>query len=66
MNLEQAIAETNSPKDFAEVLRQFHDNNHGQPADFVAAMVAMICSGEVVLYLDQDCKLTVKAPYLTN
>jgi hypothetical protein len=36
MNLEQAIAQTNSPKDFAEVLRQFHDSNQGQPADFVA------------------------------
>ena len=56
----------NSPEDCAEVLHQFHDASQGQPADFVEAMVAMICSGEVVLYLDQDRKLTIKAPHLTN
>ena len=66
MTLEQAIAQTNSPEDCAEVLRQFHDANQGQPDDFVEAMVVMICSGEVVLYLDKDGMLTIKAPHLTN
>ena len=66
MTLEQAIAKTNPPEDCAEMLRQFHDSNQGQPDDFVEAMVAMICSGEVVLYLDQPGKLTIKAPHLTN
>ena len=66
MILEQAIARTNPPQDFAEVMRQFHEANHGKPDDFVATMVEMICSGEVVVYLDQDRMLTLKAPHLTN
>jgi hypothetical protein len=66
MILEQAIARTNPPEDCAEVLRQFHEANHGKPDDFVEAMVEMICGGEVVLYLDQARMLTIKAPHLTN
>jgi hypothetical protein len=66
MILEQAIARRNAPEDCAEVLRQFQEANQGKPDDFVEAMAEMICSGEVVLYLDQDRMLTIKAPHLTN
>jgi hypothetical protein len=66
MILEQAIARTNPPQDCAEVLRQFHEANQEKPDDFVEAMVEMICSGEIVLYLDKERMLTIKAPHLTN
>jgi hypothetical protein len=66
MNLEQEIAGTNPPAACAEVLRQFHEANQGKPDDFANAMVEMICKGEVVVYLDQDRMLTIKAPHLTN
>lgn len=66
MILEEAIARTNPPEDRAEVLRQFNEVNAGEPDDFVAAMVDMICSGHVVIYLDRERLLTIKAPHLTN
>ena len=66
MTLEQVIARTNPPEDRAKVLRQFHETNEGKPEDFVEAMTEMICNDEVVVYLDQDRLLTIKAPHLTN
>jgi hypothetical protein len=66
MTLEEAIAKTNPPEDRAEVLRQFNDANAGKPDGYVAAMVDMICYGHVVVYLDRERLLTVKAPHLMN
>lgn len=66
MTLEQTIARTNPPDDCVEVLRQFHEGNVGKPDGFVEAMVDLICSGQVVAYLDEERPLTIKAPHLTN
>jgi hypothetical protein len=66
MILEEAIARINPPGDREEVLRQFNEANEGKPEGYVEAMTDMICSGEVVVYLDQERILTVKGPHLTN
>jgi hypothetical protein len=66
MILEEAIARTNPPGDRKEVLRQFNEANAGKPDGYVEAMTDMICSGEVVVYLDQERILIIKAPHLTN
>lgn len=66
MILEQAIARTNPPGDREEVLRQFNQANEDTPDGYVEAMIDMICSGAVVLYLDSERQLTIKAPHLTN
>ena len=66
MSLEETIARTNPPEDRDEVLRQFHEANEGKPDGHVEAMVEMICTGAVVIYLDAERILTIKAPHLTN
>jgi hypothetical protein len=65
MDLENAVRQGNPPEHVAEILRQFHEANRDKPRGFVDAMTELVCSGSIVLYLDNGI-LTAKRPELLN
>lgn len=49
----EAVKSTNPLEDCDEILQQFQQNNEGEPARLVEAVIEWICKGLLVLFLDE-------------